>query len=138
MNKDDTLYGLLDWEYLKHDPDEAVEEIVDQAVARVGEPFEITASHITWPLRIHVFKRRNIGGEGAVNDIARRVIEDTLERLEEEYGDWKSDKEPTPTPAMKAAALAFGRAVVAGYVPFMCEPTGEVIEYTRAQAAKLI
>jgi hypothetical protein len=135
MKKDDVCYGLEHWEQLEMDPDSVVERVLENACDKVGEGFDALAARIAWPIRIRVYKRRDIGGEACAASVAASAIEHALENLDEEYAD--PDGEYTKaTDGMKAAALAFGRAVVAEYVSWTCEPTGEVIEYTREQAER--
>jgi hypothetical protein len=133
MKKDDVCYGLEHWERLEMDPESVVERVLENACDKVGEGFDAMAARIEWPIRILVYKRRDIGGESCAESIAASAIEHALENLDEEYGDCDGDFTEA-TDGMKSAALAFGRAVVAEYVSWTCEPTGEVIEYTREQA----
>ena len=134
MNKSDVFYGMKDWERLEHDLDEALRRAVDETCDTAGDVFAVIASRIEWPIRILVYRRMALTDKHAER-IARDALEDAMENLDEEYAD--ADGDPTtPTEDMKAAALAFGRAVVAEYVPWNCAPTGEVIEYTREQVEK--
>jgi hypothetical protein len=135
MKKNDICYGLKHWERLEMDPDDVVERVLEGACYEVGEGFDAIAARIEWPIRILVYKRCDIGGEVCAQRIADGAIEQALDNLDEEY----ADPDGTYTEAtdnMKAAALAFGWAVVADYVSWKCEPTGEVIEYTRDQAER--
>jgi len=132
MKKDDLCYGLDGWECLEMDPDAAVERVLENACCKVGEGFDVMADRIEWPIRILVFKRRDIGGEACAKIIAERAIGGALENLDEEYSNPDGDYTDA-TEGMEAAALAFGRAVVAEYVSWTCEPNGDVIEYTRDQ-----
>ena len=136
MDKDERLYGLEDWERLECDLEAALERVVDEGCTQLGQPFDELAKNITWPIRILEFKRRDVGGEKTASSIAALALEAALETLDKEYAD--PDGEATePTKAMREAALAFGRVVAAGYVPWTAEPTGEVIEYTREQVRRL-
>lgn len=126
-------YGLVDGERLETDPDSVVERILEDACNEVGESFDSIASRIEWPIKILVYKPKDIGGEAKAELIAIDAIAEALERLDEEYGDPEGD-DTIATVEMEAAALAFGRAIVAGYEPWLCDPTGEVIEYTRERA----
>ena len=133
MKKDDLCYGLEHWEVLEGDPDDAVERVLADACDKVGEGFDIIADRIDWPIKILVYKRRDVGGETYAQLIADRALDNALENLDDEYlGECTNFT--TPTDKMKAAALEFGRAIVSDYVPWTCEPNGEVIEYTREQA----
>jgi hypothetical protein len=135
MKKDDVCYGLEHWERLEMDPESVVERVLEDACDKVGEGFDALAARIEWPIRILVYKRRDIGGEACAESIAARAIEHALENLDEEYADPDGDYTKA-TDRIKDAARAFGRAVVADYVSWSCEPTGEVIEYTREQAER--
>lgn len=128
-------YGLKDWERLEPDPDSVVERILEDACHEVGESFDAIASRIEWPIRILVYKQQDIGGDKKAELIAIDALESVLESLDETYGDPEGD--PTQaTVAMKKAALAFGRAVVTDYKPWLCDFTGEVIEYTKERAKR--
>ena len=133
MKKDDLLYGLEHWERLEMNPYDVVERVMEDACDKVGEGFDAMASRIDWPIKIMVYKRRDVGGESCAKTIADTSIESALEMLDEEYADHEGDVSD-PTDAMKAAALAFGRTVVADYVSWTCEPNGDVIEFTGEQA----
>jgi hypothetical protein len=136
MNKNYLFYGLRDDERLEMDPDMVVERVLENAVESVGEGNDAVFARIEWPIQVHVFRRMDIGGERYAQEIATNAIESVLESLDETYFDPDGYGRTSPTEGMKAAALAFGRAVVADYVPFACEPTGEVIEYTREQVER--
>jgi len=134
VNKDDVMYGQDGWELLEHDPDMALGRILEEACGMEDKDFNATADRIEWPIRILVFKRMDTGGEGRAQHIAEYVLEMALDNLDQDYG---GDEITEKTQAMKDAALRFGRVVVAEYVPWNCEPSGEVIEYTREQVRKL-
>lgn len=134
MNKDDRCYGLDHQERLDAEPEDVVEGLLGAAVERPDEPFDATADRMTWPLKVHVFRRVSLIRH--IPLLALNAVEGMLERLDEDYAG--EDAAATkPTEAMKAAAVALAQAVVAEYVPWACEPTGEVIEYTREQAKAL-
>ena len=133
MNKNDILYGLKEWEHLEDSLDEAVDRIIEEAVVSPGEGFGQIADRMAWPLEILVYKRMDVGGEKMAIMNADKATNLALENLDEEYGDMDGDY-TEPTEVMKEAALVFGKAIVADYVPWTCEPTGEIIEYTREQA----
>ena len=135
MNKNDVFYGLEAWERLESDPDDAVERVLEYACREVGEGFDAMAARVEWPIRILAYRRKVVPVERRAARIAARAIEDALEDLDADYSD-PDGNETEPTEGMKAAALAFAKAVIAEYVPYTCEPTGEVIEYTREQVEK--
>jgi hypothetical protein len=119
MTKQDKLYGLDLWERLMTDMDDAIEEVVESCGG---------ADEVEWPVRLLVFRRMDVTGQARC--IAMRALEDALERLDEEHADPDGDA-TEPTPTMKAAAYAFAKIITDEYVSWACEPTGEVIEYTR-------
>lgn len=128
------LYGLQEQEVLDGDVEAVLERVLENACENPGEPFDATAARIEWPIKVLVFRHMDIGGENQAENIAQSVLESTLEVLDEEHGDPDGDT-TEPSEGMKAAALAFGRAVVKDYVSWACEPTGEVLEFTREQMA---
>ena len=105
-------WGLPDSERLVHStPDEAIEEILDQASCPLADYGEVV-----------------VVGYANVEPVwkAASILEDFLDRLDEEYGDPDGDI-TEPTEAMKQAADAFVRAVLAEYQTWVCEPTGEQV-----------
>jgi hypothetical protein len=119
VSRDDKLYGLEHWEALRDD----IEEVIDDVIAYAGG-----ADDVDWPIKVHVFRRKDV--KGFVDVVARQATENALELLDEEHADPDGDA-TEPTQAMKEAAAAFAKVVCDEYVPWACEPTGEVIEYTR-------
>ncbi len=135
MKPDDKMYGRAEQEVLQDDVDSVLEGVLEDACDNPGEPFDAIAARIEWPIRVSVFRHMDLGGEKQAENIAQDVLERTLEILDEEHADPDGDA-TEPSEGMKAAALAFGRAVVKDYVSWACEPTGEVLEFTRAQMAE--
>ena len=133
---DKCFYGLEDWEQLKDAPEEVMDRVIENACKKVGEGFDAIADRLEWPIRILGFKRQDVGGERRALSIATESLTRELDNLDETYMDPDSCA-TEPTEAMKAAALIFGRAIVAEYIPWTCEPTGQTIEYTREQAKEL-
>lgn len=119
-------YGLEEWERLVESPGDVIERMMDKDIV----------NQTTWPIKIHVHRQMDIGGEKYAQQIADRIMEEELLRLDEEYGDPDGDADMSATESMREAALAFGRAVVAGYTPWMCEPTGDIIEWTQEMAGE--
>jgi hypothetical protein len=134
MTPDDKLYGFDDQEQLDNSVEEVIEQLVDNACVKVGEPFGVIAARITWPIQVHVFRRVDV--KKCAGRIAERALEDALETLDDEHGD-EGCNPTTPTERMKEAAAEFGKAVTEDYVSWACEPTGEVIEFTLEQAREL-
>jgi len=133
MGSDERMYGLADDERLEVEAEAVVERVLDDACDVPGEPFEATAARVTWPIKVDVFRRMEVSN--TAEHLGEDALGRALEQLDEEYSDPDGDM-TEPTDAMKAAALAFGKAVLADYKPWACERTGEVIEFTREQMAK--
>lgn len=57
--------------------------------------------------------------------LARRVLADVLEGLDDEHGDPEEATEPND--AMKAAAIVFAQAIRAEYRVFTCEPVTQQV-----------
>lgn len=130
MPKDAQLYGLQDQEDLNTDIESVVERVLDNACEVVGESFVAGAARINWPLCVYVYRRMTLPSP---EKMAEWAIDAILEPLDGEYGDPDGGR-TKPTQAMNVAALALAKAVAAEYVPWACEPTGEVIEITEDEA----
>lgn len=123
------LYGFGESERLFGSLDELLEEWVNQL--QDDATFDEAASNEEWPMKIRVFRRMNHWRSR--HSVAYRALDRLLEDLDEKYGDPEGD--PTePSDAMKRAALAFADAILKDYSPYMCEPTGEIVEITKQQA----
>jgi hypothetical protein len=125
------LYGLIGWKTLKLDLEAAVEQIVEDAWEEaVDEEWPAVAARMTWPLRISVYRTLKLPKPERLAD---RILEYILEYLDEDYGYPEGDG-TKPTESMQTAAIDFAKAIIAGYVPWAYEPTGEVVEVTQEQA----
>jgi len=137
MKKTDLLYGEEHWEILETgDPEDALNTVIENACDTPGEGFDSIAERIEWPVRILEFARRQINHN--VDTLAQIALEAVLECLDEEYAGSDADEASTPTDKMKTAAEALGKAVHEDYVPWTCEPNGNVHEYTRDEARKIL
>ena len=105
------LYGIFDREYLHDDPDEAIEELLDDCDA---SDFAAMA-----PLEVREYKRAK-----ATLD-PEEVLEWVLEKLDQDFS-VAAEEETHPTQKMKDAAREFCAAILADYVPYDCFPTGKV------------
>ena len=122
--KQDKFYGLDGWERLKTDMDDAIEEVVESCGG---------VDEVEWPVQLLVFRPMDV--QRLACYVAKRALDDVLEYLDEEHSDPDGDA-TEPTSAMKAAADAFAKVVTDEYVSWSCEPTGEVVEYTREMREK--
>jgi len=129
------FYGLPDWETLPDSVEDVIERLLDEACECPGEGTVLCANRITWPVKVHVFRRCKVA-ESQIACLAAHALDDALERLGEEYGDPDGDANG-PTDAMREAATTFARTVVAEYNVWLCEPTGEVVEVSRAEAMEM-
>lgn len=132
MSNDDILYGLEDAEQLDHDPEDIIEKLLDDCCEKAGESFDAIADRIEWPVKIYEYRRIKIGDNDAER-IGRRALDNALDQLDEDYTDPEGNG-TVATEKMKAAAITFGKAIIAEYVPWACERTGEVTEVTREEA----
>lgn len=126
----DKYYGLDEDEHLFNDLDELLERIIDDSCNGAGEPTSVILGRLKFPIKVYVHKKMSVSD--MADSIAERALEDALGFLDEEYSDPDGDT-TEPTKKMKAAANAFGKAVVEDYDVWACEPTGEVLEYSREQ-----
>lgn len=126
------LYGLHGDEDLNEDMDAIIERVLDDACEKVGESFDTIADRIVWPLKIFVHHRTVISDKDK-SYLSECLLEDLLDRLDEEHGDPNGDRTKCE-PEMLAAARVFVDSVVSKYKVWACEPTGAVIEISREQA----
>ena len=133
MNKNDKAYGLDGAERLEASVRDVVNGVIDEH-RYPNETWETAAKRIHWPIEVREHKR--MVPYQTAQSIADHAMMAALEDLDEEYGDPDADA-TKPTDAIKAAALAFGEAVLADYVPWMCEPTGNVIKVSQEDAWKM-
>jgi len=136
------LYGLHGDEDLNEDMDAIIERVLDDACEKVGESFDAIADRIVWPLKIFVHHRTVISDKDK-SYLSECLLENLLDRLDEEHGDpngdgWRGESDRTKCePEMLAAARVFVDSVVSKYKVWACEPTGAVIEISREQARQL-
>ncbi len=88
-----------------------------------------------FPIKIDVFKPMSIAKDADM--LAKNILEDILERLDEEYGD-PDGNGTEPTEDMKKASLALAKVILNDYQSWACEKTGEVIEYSKEEAEKVL
>jgi hypothetical protein len=130
------MYGHPgDEQLLVDDLDELIERVLDDAVEKVGESFDVIADRIVWPVKVNVYRRMVVSDKDK-SHLAEVLLEDLLDRLDEEHGDPNGDGHSKSEPEMLAAARAFVDSVVSKYKVWACEPTGAVIEISREQAKK--
>lgn len=129
------LYGLEDQERLDDEVSAVVERAVDEACEVVGESFDEITARMLWPIRVFVYRPAELEVPEVLGHLA---LKDLLERLYEKYGNEDECGPDEPTAAMVEAATALGKAVRDGYTPWLCVPTGEVIEVTLEQAREML
>ena len=119
MTQNAILYGIEGQEHLDCDLDDLIERLVE-----IG--------HNEWPVEVLEFRRTDV--KRHAKRLAYLALDEMLEALDEEHMD--PDGNPTePTESMKAAARVFAQAVVAEYVSWNCEPTGNVIKVEKPKDA---
>ena len=126
------LYGWVDSEQLSDDADEFVSQYIEDT-ADIGL-FDAWADRQKWPLKVTVYRRMDPARNA--DKLAESVLEDLLNFLDDDYSDPDGDY-TEPNDAMKGAADVFVSAVLGQYKAWACEPTGEVLEYTREMVQKL-
>lgn len=63
------------------------------------------------------------------------ALDCVIDELDQECGNPNGSCDDTEiTEGMRTAALTFAQAVLQEYIPWACEPTGEVISWTREMA----
>ncbi len=118
------FYGYDGQERLVNDPAEVVIDLVTGKEDYQG-----------FPIKVHVFRPMNaiVDVEYYSTNITDRLLED----LDEEYGDPDGDYTQA-TDNMAAAARALAKVIKEEYQPWMCEPTGEVLEFSKEEALKIV
>ncbi len=117
-------YGYEGQERLVDDPADVVDNLV------TGEE-----DYQDYPIKVHVF--RPMEAIGSPTDYAIRILEELLETLDDEYGDPDGDN-TKPTKKMREASLELAKVMKEEYVSWMCEPTGEVLEFSKEDALKIV
>lgn len=136
MKQDGVLYGIEGQEQLDESIEGVVESLMIGGWSYTGGSgtWKEIADQISWPIEVLVYRRKALPGPEAG---AEAVLGYLLDLFDDEYGD--PDKAYNdPTPGMKAAAETFVQAVLSEYVPWQCEPTGEIIRVTREEAAAML
>jgi hypothetical protein len=128
------LYGLDSNEQLVESTDEIVERVLDDAVEKVDESFDVIADRIKWPVKVGVYRRMTIN-QKLKDRLAMDILDDVLDRLDEDLAN-PNGSGTEPTAAMCDAAKALVDVIAKDYQPWACEPTGAVVEISREQARK--
>lgn len=128
------FYGREGDEELSNSAIELLSELLREQVLEQTDSFDEAANRITWPVRIWEYKRKQLP---PVKYLADTFLEILLEWLDEEWGDPNED--PTdPTTKMKEAAFVLANAISQEYEVWACEPTGNYVDYTRAEVKDLL
>ena len=115
-------YGDKGQERLDTDPEDTVRSITEDE------------GYDDFPVKVYVFEPMDAIGE--VDVYAKRILEDILENLDEDYGDPDGDIFE-PTQKMKDAALKLAIVMKQEYVNFICELTGEILEYSKKETEEM-
>jgi len=112
-------YGCKDQERLDSSPEEVIERLMDDE------------SYSDFPIKVYVFKPMDIAKDAET--LSKDILDDILERLDENYSDPDGDC-TEPTEDMKKASIELAKVILKDYTPWMCESTGEIIEYSKDEA----
>ena len=118
------FYGYDGQERLSSEPEDVVIDLI------TGEE-----DYQGYPIKVHVFKPIEIIKD--VESYVESMLDTLLENLDEEYGDPDNDY-TEPTEKIKKSALDLARTIKEEYVSWMCEPTGEVLEFSKEDALKIV
>jgi hypothetical protein len=107
-------------EALTHDdPDDAIDAYLDEELSpEDDDPLAVVKAKFGETLEVYAFKRRVMDH---TDPDPERVLEDVLERLDEEYG---GEDATEPTEPMKAIAEAFCATIRAEYGVWQCDGCG--------------
>ena len=114
-------YGIKGQERLCCGAEDVVLEVFEECSV---EDFE-------FPLKIYVSKRQEISLSG------KSLLEDILENLDENYGDPDGDL-TSPTDEMIRASDMLAEVIKKDYICWMCEPTGEVLEFNMSDVLPIL
>ena len=115
------FYGEEGRERLMCDPEEVVMDVFDDLE---------TIENFEHPFIVNEFKPMEIELS------AKWVVEEILEKLDDELGDPDGDY-TQPTEAMIKSAEALVETIKKEYHVWMCEPTGNKIEYSQEDILKI-
>lgn len=124
-------YGLQDQEQLDNDPQTVVDGILEDACEGIGESFDTIADRIEWPIKVLEYKPLTLS-ESYVVDM---TLDHVLETLDEEYANPDGDG-TNPTDDMRTAANRLAKIIIRDYDVWTCEPTGDVLKYTREEVKR--
>jgi len=116
------FYGEEGRERLMCDPEEVVMEVFDDLE---------TIENFEHPFIVKEFKPMEIELS------AKWVVEEILEKLDDELGDPDGDY-TQPTEAMIKSAEALVETIKKEYHVWMCEPTGNKIEYSQEDVLRIV
>lgn len=110
-----------DAETLSYDtPEEAIEAALDSWLSPKVSVLEHLKSAVGDTITVYAWKRVRMPDD---EPDPERVLEDVLERLDEEHGD--PDEATAPTAEMEQAAATFCAAIRCLYTVWQCERIGE-------------
>ncbi len=118
------FYGYDGQERLVDDPAEVVVALIE------GE-----RDYQGFPIKVHVFRPMDPFSD--IEKYSKWILDDILETLDDEYGDPDGDHTEA-TEKMKGAMMELAKVMKAEYKPWMCEPTGEVLEFSRKEAHEIV
>ncbi len=127
MKKNDILYAHHDYTMF-NDPRDALEDFITKCGGM---------DSIINPIKIVEYRRVQFT-ESDVKALADRVLEYVIDRLDEDHADPDSYDRTEETEKMQQAALTFAKVITDEYIPWECEPTGKVIEWSEEEVEKFM
>ena len=121
---DTQYYGYDGQERLDTDPEDVIIYLLE------GEE-----DYQDFPIKVYVFKPMNASKD--IKRLSENLLRDLLENIDEDYSDPDGDY-TKPTDAMLKAVDVFAKVVKDEYTPWMCEQTGEVLEFSKEEAFKIV
>ena len=92
-------------------------------------------NYADFPIEVFVYKPMDAVGD--IEKYSKSILEDLLENLDENYGDPDGDL-TEPTDNMKKASLELAKTIAREYNVWSCEKTDETINFTEAEARKIV
>lgn len=131
----DQYYGILGIAHLKENPQEVVDELVNEFTEVIDEDLEITLSRIKFPVNVEIFERRKIDKRD-IDKYADNILDYLFEMLGGDYGT-PDGVPPEPDKPEYDAAKTFIKTVADKYTTYTFSPSGKHITYTKQDIRNL-
>ncbi len=120
-----TYYGIGGQERLSSEPENVVLELMENMDKD---------EYPTFPIMVHVWEQMTPFKD--LEKFSNSILEDIFENLDENYGD-PDNYGTEQTDTMKKASLEFTKVLANEYHVWMCDPTGEILKYSKEEAMKI-